>query len=296
MTARASHPTLTPRALTRWASTLIACAIATTAWAQPEPDSPKPPAPKAEPADTKPPETEPPEAEPSEATPTEATPVASPEASDAKSAETKAVTQPESPTDELPSLDELLGLEEEDTPPATDDAMPIGPLDPDAMELDRRLSGEEIPDEIESAVGLMGDVASRLQTSMDTGLTTQRIQEDIIRKLDQVIEAAQEQQQQSSSSSSSGDPSGDPNQQPPQPQQGQQQQQAGEGDNQSESTPPGRQDGNLNPQLAPSRAAWGSLPERTRDALLQGSGDRFSAMYERLTEAYYKRLAEEAQR
>ena len=41
-------------------------------------------------------------------------------------------------------------------------------------------------------------------------------------------------------------------------------------------------------------AAWGALPDRLRGALLQGVADQYSALYERLTERYYQRLAEEA--
>ncbi len=57
-------------------------------------------------------------------------------------------------------------------------------------------------------------------------------------------------------------------------------------------TPPARRDGALRPGLDAARAAWGSLPERLRDMLLQGSGEKFSTTYERLTEEYYRRLAE----
>ena len=38
----------------------------------------------------------------------------------------------------------------------------------------------------------------------------------------------------------------------------------------------------------------GMLPARLRQALLQGSADRYSSLYESLTETYYRRLAEEA--
>ena len=36
------------------------------------------------------------------------------------------------------------------------------------------------------------------------------------------------------------------------------------------------------------------MPERVRAALMQGSTDRFSTLYESMTESYYRRLAEEA--
>jgi len=42
-----------------------------------------------------------------------------------------------------------------------------------------------------------------------------------------------------------------------------------------------------------ARAAWGNLPQRVRQLLMQGSGDQFSKEYQRLTEEYYKRLGEQ---
>jgi hypothetical protein len=41
-------------------------------------------------------------------------------------------------------------------------------------------------------------------------------------------------------------------------------------------------------------AAWGNLPARVRDQLMQGRHDQFSSLYESMTETYYRRLAEEA--
>ena len=58
--------------------------------------------------------------------------------------------------------------------------------------------------------------------------------------------------------------------------------------------PPGGRDAELNERLEASRAAWGALPARTRDALLQGSSDSFSSLYRHLTEDFYRRIAEDA--
>jgi len=189
--------------------------------------------------------------------------------------------------DELPTLDELLGTEGE----ASDAGGAGGTPEQNEEELDRLLSGQEIVDEFRAAADLMDRSARRLSAARDTGISTQRMQEDVLRKLDKLIADAQQRSQQSSSSSSSTSQ---------QQQQGQQQQprrdqtnQAGDGDNRAESTPPGRQDGPLGPEQAANLAAWGALPARLRDALLQGSSDRFSATYRKLTEAYYRKLAEE---
>lgn len=188
---------------------------------------------------------------------------------------------------ELPSLDALLGLPEE--APAGDAAREA---------LDRALSPEEAGEEFEQAVVLMDQTASRLNDAGDAGLQTQRLQEDILRKLDKLIESAEQNQQQRQSRS----------RQRQQQQQQQQQQQAGAqqsqqqqaqnnsgaraSDSTAETNPEGQaaQPRALEAQAA---AAWGRLPEHVRQALVQGLSDRFSSMYQQMTEAYYRRLAED---
>lgn len=188
----------------------------------------------------------------------------------------------------LPSLDELLGLVE----PGAGDAGG-GPVDippPGEAALDRELTSEEMNQELGEAVSLMRDTARRLDGSpSDTGIRTQRLQEDILRRLDQVIESAQNQQQGGGGSGSSSRPQQQQQQQASQPQP--QNQQGEESD--EASAPPGLQEGALNPEVAADTAAWGALPERVRSALVQGLSDQVSSLYERLTRDYYKRLAEQ---
>ncbi len=183
----------------------------------------------------------------------------------------------------LTGLDAALGLKEEREVPPEE-----LPIDPSQTELERKLSGAEMADAFVKATQLMGDTATRIETAQDTGIVTQRLQEDILRALDQIIEAAKQQQQSSSSSSSSSNSSSSQS-----PQQ-QQSNRAGEGENQGQANPPSRQDGALNTTGAGMRATWGALPARVRDALSQGQAGRFSSVYRSLTEAYYRRLAEEA--
>ena len=124
-----------------------------------------------------------------------------------------------------------------------------------------------------------------------------------MRRLEQLIDAArrqQQQQQQQSSSSSSSQQQQDVGRQESrsreQQQQGaeqQQQQQPAGGAEPGEGLPPGFQDGPLDSEIAEEGEEWGALPERVRDMLLQGRRERFSSLYERLTRAYYRRLAEE---
>ncbi len=184
-----------------------------------------------------------------------------------------------------PTLDELLGLEDAGEVRERERELPIN--DPTKNELDRRLEGQQINEAFIEAVALMGETAQRIDLAGDTGITTQRLQEEILRKLDQVLEAARQQQSQSSSSSSDS----------PQQQPDQQQQQENRNPQQSESSDaqdaPAEQDSQLSPQGAGNSASWGSLRARVRDALVQGTSDPFSSLYRSLTEDFYKRLAEE---
>ena len=52
----------------------------------------------------------------------------------------------------------------------------------------------------------------------------------------------------------------------------------------------------LEQALEESGVEWGNLPDRVRDMIRQGLRERPSSLYERLTEAYYRRLAEESSR
>ncbi|HYE03048.1 MAG TPA: hypothetical protein VD963_07415 [Phycisphaerales bacterium] len=189
---------------------------------------------------------------------------------------------PAPPPGALPSLDELLGTGR----PRTD------PKSEDREDLRRRLRGEEVGDAFKEAVALMGRAAERLETAHDKGVTTQRLQEDALDRLDELI-ASLKQNQSRPSSSRRPQPGDEPQASP----QGQRSRQRGE--NQPTQGEPGemdlpaRRDGALGPDLQAARAAWGALPARVRDMLMQGSSDQFSSMYQRLTETYYRRLAEE---
>ena len=191
----------------------------------------------------------------------------------------------------LGSLDSLLGLEEDVR--VGDDGSVIGDalVDPSRAELDRKLTAAEAHEKFAQAVAQMGDAAARLIEGGDAGVTTQRLGESILKKLDQVIASAKERESSSSSSSSK--------KQQQEQQQQQAQQQQGRPEQQGSPNPEGAQDGpslrggELGAVRAGGSAAWGRLPARTRDALVEGLSDRYSALYERMTEAYYRRLAED---
>lgn len=182
---------------------------------------------------------------------------------------------------EIPSLDDLLGLDSGNG--SGDDAT-------DAQ-LDRKLSAQQMGEQFQQAVSLMGDAAERIAAGDDLGLQTQRMQEEVLRRLDQVIEAAKQNQSGGQGSSSSS--SGQQQQQPPGTQSSQSSTPGQPGSESGESHMPGAStDATLNPALAPDGVTWGNLPSRERDAVSQGVTDRYSSLYRRLTELYYRKLAE----
>ena len=204
--------------------------------------------------------------------------------------------QEESVGEAPPSLDELLGLEPDESEASAREAADRAAQD----ELDRRLREIEAADAFREALEKMTIAANLLEQSFDPGLGTQRIQEEILAKLDTLIDLAQQNQSNQSSSSSSSSSSQQQQQQPQQQQSNQQQQQQqdgeqnSEGDNRGENDPPARQDGVLTGALDETRSEWGSLPDRIREQMQQGMSDQRSSLYRALTEEYYRRLAEES--
>ena len=207
---------------------------------------------------------------------------------------------PAVPTDDPPpSLDELLGLDEEKEKAnqRTIDA------ERDRADLERLLADDPVTNAFEAALGTMRLVVARLAEALDTGIETQRAQQDVLDKLDSLVEEARKQQSQGQRSSSRRSSSSQSSQSPPSsPDSGRSgQAQPGEaqpapGDRTGEPTegePPAMRQGDIATALDETREEWGSLPERVRGMLLQGRRERFSSLYERLTREYYKRLAED---
>lgn len=197
-----------------------------------------------------------------------------------------------------PTLDELLNLQPapSTTQPATQPAPASVPVDPNVA---KRLTEQEAADAFTQALEQMDQAAARLANQRDPGLQTQRLQESILAKLDQVIQAAQQQQQQQSGGSSSSGSS-----QPQGPEQGTSgNAQASTGSqtpasgNQSDpgntQSAAARRGGETAGPMAETRNQWGNLPPRLRNELLEGLAEPFSPVYQEQTEAYYRRLAEE---
>lgn len=194
---------------------------------------------------------------------------------------------PESkPVQELPSLDEVLGLK----PKMEKGAVSRDPLE---EELNKALGREEEGDLLAQAADLMDRSAKRLGEAKDAGLDTQRLQEDAIRKLDALIAQAQNNQQKKQSKKKQQQDKQEEQQQ--QQQQSQKQPQPKSAQTASEEAQPGppKTEAEMRAAMAAAGATWGNLPPHLRDALRQGKSDQFSSLYKQLTEEYYKRLAEE---
>jgi hypothetical protein len=169
--------------------------------------------------------------------------------------------------------------------------------------------------------------SAELLDSREAGLPTRRAQQSVVRKLDELIATARRMQQQQQQQQQAGQSGGA--QQRRSRQGGQQQDgQSGEEPGQDEPRPgsddqsrrrAGDRDGAGRPQgqrtdsgaqeppeavdptdemaqFDESRAEWGRLPPRVREAVRQGLRDPMSAAYRRLTQDYYRRLAEEQRR
>ena len=187
-----------------------------------------------------------------------------------------------------PSLDELLGLVDD-----TDNAAEQAARQND-RELQRRLSDVELGDAFEVALEKMQISADLLDIERDSGLGTQRVQQDILAKLDQLIDIAKQmsrKQPMSSAGGGSGQPKPQPGAEQQQPAEGARAQSGTQG-GQAIDPPPG-QEGDINTIIEETDTEWGHLPERLREMLEQGRNSYISGLYRKLTEEYYKRLARE---
>lgn len=210
-----------------------------------------------------------------------------------------------SPEEQREALRESAGADEADD--AEPEAAPEAGEGELEESLQRMLERDRPADVFARAVREMGDVSQRLGGRLDAGIETQRMQQGIIDKLDQVIDAARQQQQQSDSSDSGGD--GSPEDADSGADEVAQQAEAsdagdagadaqeagGEQPHSGEDASPGQASDaqDYEQALGELRQEWGNLPPRLREEISQGMNERFSPVYRSLTEAYYRQLAEE---
>jgi hypothetical protein len=195
----------------------------------------------------------------------------------------------------------LFGQESKPAPadlPTVDDLLNVPRQSPRKGEpgvLDRPVEDEVSTEPFQRAVEGMRDAAGRLGEHQDAGIETQRVQEQVVKRLDMLISQMRKQQQKQKQQARKQD-SGS---------QQQQQQQADKKNEQSTQAAVNE----TNPELANREKPkselladqpyqenfkeWGKLPDRLRDALMDGFHEKFSSLYQKLTERYYLRLGEE---
>ena len=180
--------------------------------------------------------------------------------------------------------------------------------------LSRSLNEDELEDAFKAAVEGMKRSAQALAVDGDPGIETQRLQQDVVRKLEILIDSAKKKQKQKSQQSRSNRQDRQEQQQDQRQQQQQAQQEEAQRQQEAQKRrqqqqqaqrqpatdangnpiPPELQEGALNNVMEDGRTEWGALPARIRDLVQQGRRDRVSSLYQRLTEQYYRRMAEEA--
>ncbi|MSR29482.1 MAG: hypothetical protein EXS03_07920 [Phycisphaerales bacterium] len=218
------------------------------------------------------------------------------------------------------SLDDLLGIGGADSTKAHEESARA-----QREELTRSLSASEAQNAFIAAITSMQRSATLLR-DRDSGTAVQRIQEDVITRLDALIDAAQQQQRQqqasaSADSKSSGSSQGEPkdggksgsdkagsseeqrrreanNRAQAERLKGEKpgdEQQAGNNPDRPGEAPPtdASVEGGI---IEETEEEWGKLPPRMREILRQGVREKMSSVYRRWTEAYYRRIAQESKR
>lgn len=178
-------------------------------------------------------------------------------------------------------LDDLLDIE----PSQSESTVETSPID--------SLVKETPQDNFEAAVSEMKEAGNLLNESQ-TGRVSQRIQEKVIARLDQLISDAKKKQSKSKGKPKPGEADKGSNPQSGPPSQGE-----GSKQGQNPASGPGGQgavqDLDTTRPLEEELSEWGRLPDRVRKELIQGRDDRFSTLYKKLTQRYYKRLADVSQ-
>lgn len=229
-----------------------------------------------------------------------------PASAHAPPAEPPPAPSPPNPSPPKKSLDELLGIGGRKPEPEREQVKP--PQGDPALErarerVRRALDEEELEGLLQEIVSGMRSSAQRLGDGGDpdeaVGANTQRVQQDVVDKLDILIDQAQRRRQQSRSSSSRSQQSS-PSEREQSSTPGESSSQAGERstgpDGQAIDPPPPEDPTDIDRTLDESRSEWGHLPARVRDMIRQGRRDAMASIYQRLTEEYYRRMAEDASR
>jgi hypothetical protein len=172
------------------------------------------------------------------------------------------------------------------------------PAQPPPEDLGRRLvhkavSGQD-EDPMTAIVHLMDQAAEQLELRFDPGEQTQDTQRRIVAKLDEVLQAAAERTRKHSKPKSP--PKGDKRTRP-QDSKAEAKNKGGEDPDQAgtenpSASSPAPEVGPLSEELHDGRRAWGNLPARDRDEILQGAKEQSLERYQAWIEEYFRALQE----
>ena len=196
---------------------------------------------------------------------------------------------------DAPTLDELLGLESDESEARSAEEARRENDD----ELQRRLNEVNLGDLFTQAIEKMALSARLLDVKYESGLATQRAQLEVLAKLDQLIDQAKQMSRRhpSSCSGCSQCSGGSAGSKPKPGSKGASQganRSTGPAQDSQATDAPARRDGDIDTFLEETGTEWGHLPDRIRAMLKQGRDNNYrSPLYRKLTEEYYKRLAEE---
>jgi hypothetical protein len=169
--------------------------------------------------------------------------------------------------------------------------------------------GTPVDPKVASVVDRMGRVRQRVGDQGDPGAVTQKIQSNILKDLDDLIDEARKQQQQGSSQSKSNqEGASQPGQPKPGSQQANNQGQGQKGGQQQPSQGNSQEGakaeaGGAGGAQVPTKgggdirekaAEWGALAPRQRQAIVEGQGDAVIEKYRALIDDYYRSLAEKS--
>ena len=172
----------------------------------------------------------------------------------------------------------------------------------DERKLGRRLiRGATADDEdiMEKIIRLMDQTARRLEVDFDAGEETQALQLEVLKQLDDAVKLAAAQTRKSSGQQRSSESDRRRRQEKDKKRDSDKSRNAKANPNKGESAdtaPAGRKPtaGGTNDRddLAESRRGWGNLPQRERDEVIQGAGERYLERYRKWIEQYYRALQE----
>lgn len=166
----------------------------------------------------------------------------------------------------------------------------------DEQKLGRRLiRGTTADDEdiMEKIIRLIDQTARRLEIDFDTGEETQALQLEVLKQLDDAIQLAAAQTRKSSGQQRSSESDRRRRQEKDKSRNAKAHPNKGES---ADTAPAGRAStaGGINDRddSTESRRGWGNLPQRERDEVIQGAGERYLERYRKWIEQYYRALQE----